>query len=158
MGSINWNQYIKEAEAAGESLDEFTPVPADTYEVKAFKVDATKTNDGKKDMLKVTWVIEGGPHAGRRVWSNLTASPESPKAMAILIRQLSTLGVRPLLESGASFEQIAGALTGVLATITVTVGEWNAKPKNDVKSIAARKASDPGEAAVRLPTNPGLPV
>ena len=33
MATVNWGQYIAQAEAAGESLEEFTPIPADSYEV-----------------------------------------------------------------------------------------------------------------------------
>ena len=145
MSSINWTQFIAEAEAAGESISDFTPIPADTYEAKILEASATKTKGGNgkaiKDMIKATFVIEGGPHAGRRVWSNMVVSPESPKAMAILIRQLSELGVRPLLDQNASFEQLAAGLKDALATIKVSVGEWNGKPKNDVTSISGRKAS-----------------
>lgn len=160
MASINWNAYIKAAEDAGESIDDFTPVPAGSYETKVLEASATKTKNGK-DMIKVSWVIEGGPHAGRRLWSNLVVSPESPKAMAILIRQLTTLGVKPLMEAGASFEQIAAGLKDTLATLKVSVGEYQNKPKNEVDSIAGRQGGTAGPnlsapAVVGRPD--GLPV
>lgn len=162
MASINWNAYIEAAEAAGEAISDFTPLPAGSYEVKALDATAGKTKAGTKDMIKVTWVVEGGPHAGRRLWSNLVVSPESPKAMAILIRQLTSLGVKPLLEAGASFEQIAGALKDTLATVKVSVGEWNGKPKNDVDSIAGRQGGFAGPsddaAPVRAQAPAGLPI
>ncbi len=159
MASINWNQYIKAAEEAGESLDDFTPLPDGSYEAKCLEAKAVKTNDGKKDMIKVTWVVEGGPHAGRRLWSNMVVSPESPKAMAILIRQLSALGMRPLLDQGASFEQIAAGLKGALSTLKVSVGEWKGKPKNDVDAIAGRQGGFSGPSGVAVPAAPsGLPV
>lgn len=159
MGAINWNQFIKQAEEAGESLGDFTPIPAANYDVNVLKAEAKKTKNGK-DMIVVTFVVEGGPYGGRRVWSNLVVSPESPKAMAILIRQLTALGVRPLLEAGASFEQIAAALAGALANIKVSVGEYGGKPKNEVDGISARQGgfSGPTPGAVTV-TNPGgLPI
>lgn len=162
MGAINWNAYIKAAEEAGESLDEFTPIPADNYEVKALEAKATKTKSSGKDMIVVTWVVEGGAHAGRRVWSNLVVSPESEQSMGILVRQLTTLGVRPLLESGASFEQIAAGIKGAKANIKVIVGEYNGKPKNEVKGIYASKASSDPLAGVSAPSfgnaPAGLPI
>lgn len=145
MGAINWNQFIQQAEAAGESLGDFTPVPAGSYDVKVFKAEAKKTKNGK-DMVVVTYVIEGGPHAGRRIWHNLVVSPESPKAMAILIRQLTALGVRPILEADGSFEQIAGGMVDHLATIKVAVGEYQSKPKNEVESVSARQGGFAGPA------------
>jgi hypothetical protein len=165
MASINWNQYIAAAEAAGESLDDFTPVPANTYEVNVLKAEAVKTKGGNgkavKDMLKLTLVIEGGPHAGRRLWSNQVFSPESPKAVAIFIRTLKSLGAGQLMDSGASFEQIAAGLQGALATVKVSVGEYQGKPKNEVDSIAGRTGgtAGPNLSAPSAPAVPaGLPV
>lgn len=160
MASINWNAYIKAAEDAGESIDDFTPIPAGSYETKVLEASATKTKNGK-DMIKVSWVVEGGPHAGRRLWSNLVVSPESPKAMAILIRQLTTLGVKPLMEAGASFEQIAAGLKDTLATLKVSVGEYQGKPKNEVESIAGRQGGTAGpnlDAPAGVSAPAGLPI
>lgn len=162
MGSINWSQYINEAEAAGEGVQEYTPLPADSYEVKVLEAKPRKFKNNTKDGWNVAFVVEGGPHAGRRVWTNLVVSPESPKAMGMLIRQLSALGVRPLLDSGASVEQIAAGLTGALATIKVSVGEWNGKPKNEVDAISARVDGTAGPSlpnASAAPKGPeGLPI
>lgn len=159
MGSINWKSYIKAAEEAGESLAEFTPVPADKYEVKVLEAKATKTKSTGKDMIVVTFVIEGGAHAGRRLWSNLVVSPESEQSMGILVRQLSTLGALPLLESGASFEQIAAGLKGGRANVNVIVGEYQGKPKNEIKGIYASKgAPDPATQAATFSGPAGLPI
>ncbi len=159
MGAINWNQFIKAAEEAGESLSEFTPVPADNYEVKVLEAKATKTKAASKDMIVVTFVIEGGAHAGRRLWANLVVSPESEQSMGILVRQLTTLGARPLLESGASFEQIAAGLKGGKANVKVIVGEYLGKPKNEIKGIYASKGSpDPATQAASFSGPAGLPI
>lgn len=157
MAGINWNTFIEQAEAAGESLGEYTPIPAGSYDVSILEAAAVKTKKTPpKDMIKVTFVVEGGPHAGRRLWSNMVVSPESPKAMAILIRQLTSLGVRPLLENNASFEQIAAALKGNLATVKVSVGEYQGKPKNEVDSIAGRQGGFNGPNIPEAPK--GLPI
>lgn len=162
MASINWNQFLAAADAAGEGVDEFTPLPAGSYEVKVLDASATKTKNGK-DMFKVTFVVEGGPHAGRRLWSNLVISPESPKAMAIVMRQLTALGARTLMEAGASNEQIAGGLKDALATVKVSVGEYQGKPKNEVDGIAGRQGGTAGPALGAVPTggaykNTELPI
>lgn len=162
MGAIDWNSYIKAAADAGESLDEFTPLPEGEYDVKALETKATKTSSTNKDMIVITWVVEGGPYAGRRLWSNLVVSPESAQSMGILIRQLTALGVRPLLEAGASFEQIAAGLKNALATVTVKVGEYKGKPKNDVKGIKGRSgggSAPSGPGATPTFSGPqGLPI
>lgn len=156
MGTINWNQYIEAAEAAGEGIGDFQPIPAGSYDVSVLEAAAVKTKSSGKDMIKVTFVVEGGPNGGRRLWSNLVVSPESPKAMAILIRQLTSLGVRPLLEANASFEQIAAGMKGALATVKVSVGEYQGKPKNEVDSISARQGSAIPNTGIQVPK--GLPV
>ena len=160
MASINWNQYIAAADAAGEGVDEFTPLPAGSYEVKVLEASAVKTKASNKDMFKVTFVVEGGPHAGRRLWSNLVISPESPKAMAIVMRQLSSLGVRPLMEASASNEQIAAGMKDALATVKVSVGEYQGKPKNEVDGIAGRQGgtAGPNLSTPAAPSNIGLPI
>jgi uncharacterized protein DUF669 len=159
MATVNWVQFIKAAEEAGEELGEFTPIPAASYEAKVITSKVASFKDGKKEGWNVGFVIEGGPHAGRRVWTNLVISPESSKAMGMLLRQLQSLGVRPLLDAGASNEQIAGAMIDAPVTIKVTVGEYQGKPKNDVAGIASRQAGGPGDGAVpNFVSAPGLPI
>ena len=156
MGSINWNAYIKAAEDAGESMDEFTPIPADKYNAKVLEAKATQSKSSGADMIAVTWVIDGGAHSGRRLWSYLSLSE---KAVPITIKNLTTLGARTLMESGASLEQVAAAIIGAPALLTVKVGEYNGKPKNEVGSIAARKDVDIASAAPSFGATPaGLPI
>lgn len=159
MGSINWNSYIAQAEAAGENLGEFVPLPAGSYEAKVVTCKVTTFKNGTKDGWNVGFVIDGGPDSGQRVWTNLVISPESPKAMGMLIRQLDSLGVRPLLDAGASNEQIAGAMVDAPVTIKVSVGEWAGKPKNEVDGIAKRTLGGPGDGATpHFAAAPGLPI
>lgn len=154
MGAINWNQYIKQAEEAGESLGEFTPIPEDNYDVKVLEAKATTSKSSGSEMIAVTWVIEGGPHAGRRLWSYLSLSE---KAINITIKNLTTLGARTLMESGASLEQVAASLVGTKATLKVIVGEYQGKPKNEVKNISSYKGVDLASGP-SFPGVQGLPV
>lgn len=162
MSTINWDKFIKQAEEAGESIDDYTPIPAGTYEAKVFKAEVKKFKGNTKEGWNISFVIEGGPHSGRRVFTNLVISPESSKAMSILIKQLGALGVKPLLEAGASNEQIAAAMKDAPVTLKVSVGTWNDKPKNDVDSIAPRQVGLGGpntQAGLGLPAAPaGLPI
>lgn len=154
MGAINWNQYIKQAEEAGETLGEFTPLPEGNYDAKVLEAKAQPSKSSGAEMIAVTWVVEGGPHAGRRLWSYLSLSE---KAVNITIKNLTTLGARTLMESGASLEQVAASLVNVKATLKVTVGEYNGKPKNDVKGISSYKGVDVDSAPV-FSGPQGLPV
>lgn len=155
MSTINWNQYIKAAEEAGESLTEFTPIPADDYAAKVLEAKATTSKSSGSEMIAVTWVIEGGAHAGRRLWSYLSLSE---KAVNITIKNLTTLGARTLMESGASLEQVAAGIVGAPATLKVIVGEYQGKPKNEVKSISASKGIDFTAATPAVSAPAGLPI
>lgn len=155
MGAINWNTYLKQAEEAGESLSEFTPIPADNYDAKVLEAKATTSKSSGSEMIAVTWVIDGGAHSGRRLWSYLSLSE---KAVNITIKNLTTLGARALMESGATLEQVAAGIIGAPANLTVKVGEYNGKPKNEVSGIKARKGVDLGSAAPTFAGPQGLPI
>jgi hypothetical protein len=156
MASVNWNSFVEKAEAAGESIGEYSPVPEGTYETKVLECKAKKASTGK-DMLVLTHVIEGGEFAGRRLFQNMVWSPDSHKSVAIFVRQLRSLGQGELLDQQASFEQIAAGLVNQLATVNVVVGEYNNKPKNDIKGISGRKF-DPASKPQTVKAPPGLPI
>lgn len=157
MATYNWNQLRKQAEEAGESTEGFTPLPVGTYEVKVTKADVKSFKGGEKEGWNLTFVVENGPEAGRRCFTNLVISPESAKAIAILLRQLEALGVKAVLDAGGTLQQVAAAMLNQTATIDVDVRTYNEKLVNDVKSIKAR-VGDPlaGGGAVQTPT--GLPI
>lgn len=156
MSTINWASYIKQAEEAGESLGDFTPLPEGDYAAKVLEAKATTSKSSGAEMIAVTWVIDGGPNSGRRLWSYLSLSE---KAINITIRNLTTLGARALMESGASLEQVAAGIVNAPATLKVTVTEYQGKPKNEVKGIYARKGVDIASAAPTFGATPsGLPI
>lgn len=136
MGSVNWNELREQAEKETGSSGNFPVLPEGEYaaEVVAASTARTSTN---KDMIKVQFKVVGGPYDNRRVFTNLTISPESPQAMAILFRHLDVLGARTLLDSGATVDQVAGSLAGATATVKLSVGEYKGEPKNEVKDIKA---------------------
>lgn len=159
MATYNWSDLRKQAEAAGESTEGFTPLPAGTYDVVVSKADVKSFKGGAKEGWNITFVVEGGPEAGRRVFTNLVISPESAKAIAILLRQLEELGVKGVLDAGGTLQQVAAALLNQKATIEVETRIYNEKPTNDVKKITKRTGGDSIiTAKANISTPAGLPI
>lgn len=160
MATYNWSALRKQAEEAGESTEGFTPLPVGTYDVVVTKADVKSFKGGEKEGWNIQFSVDGGPEAGRRVFTNLVISPESAKAVAILLRQLEALGVRPVLDAGGTLQQVAAAMLNQKATIEVDVRVYNEKLTNDVKKITARAGGDPiaHQAAASIKAPAGLPI
>jgi hypothetical protein len=108
MSSLNWSDLIKDA---GETTS-YEPLPDGDYELKVIESKAKSTQSGKT-MFSITTEVQGGPHAKRRVWDNLTVSPENPKALAIFFSKMEALGLpRDYFNSNPSNAQIEQALLG----------------------------------------------
>lgn len=133
MASINWKE-VKENNDTGEG--DYPILPANDYNVDVAKATAVKTKNGK-DMIKVQFKVQDGPHKGTNVFTNLVVSPESPVALAIFFRQIAALGGGDILEADGSMEQAAAAIVGSKATVKVVIGEYQGSPKNEVKDIKA---------------------
>lgn len=134
MDSVKWGALRKSAE------DSVKPLPDGMYNVKVEKAEAVKSSTGK-DMLKLVLVVEDGPHASRRLWSNLVLSPESPFAMNLFFQNLAGFGLNDefftvLEESGLgvedSFALIAETLVGRTASGTTAQREFKNRIISDI--------------------------
>lgn len=148
MATSSWSDLLDNAEGGP------TPVPAGKYEVIIDRATAKKTTK-QKSMFSVMFKVRGGPHDGHPIWSNMTVSPESPVALGIFFRQMDTLGLTAeYFAQNPTDEQVAAALVGRCANITVELGDWNNTPKNEVKGIS-RSA---GAAATAIPAPAPAPI
>jgi hypothetical protein len=106
MSSLNWSELVKDA---GDTSN-FEPMPEGDYELKVVEAKATNTQTGKT-MFKITTEVQGGPFARRKVWDNLTISPENPKALTIFFVKASALGLgRDYFQTNPTNAQIEAAL------------------------------------------------
>lgn len=105
----------------------------------------------KKPMIKCTLVVESGPFAGRKVYHNFTISPESPIAMQMFFRAMTTLGLgEEFFATQPSEEAIAQGLLGKRATVAIEKREWQGQERENVKSWSA--ASGPAGPSMGMPT------
>lgn len=128
-------------------------VPAGDYTARVEKATATTTKTGKP-MVKATFVIEGGPSEGKRVFTQFVVSEDSPKALAIFFRHMDVLGAGPVIDAGGSIEQVAGAIIGARASIKVAVGSYNGNPTNEVKDVKAAGGAAPAVAGIPIIPTP----
>lgn len=120
MAGLNWNELIEEAGAASNNSS-LEPLPKGDYELKVLDAEARTSQTGKT-MYKITTEVQGGPHAGRRVWDNLVISPGNEKALGMFFMKMGVLGLnREFFGSNPTDAQIETALKG--RTFRATVGQ-----------------------------------
>lgn len=130
MSSLKWSEWLAAADESG-----FSAIPAGEYDLYISTASAAQASSGK-DMIKLTFVVESGPHEGSKIFSNMVISPESPAALGFLIRKLAALGIdREYLGSNPSLEQVADKLENRRCTAKVTVREFNGTDRNDVDAL-----------------------
>lgn len=88
MGSVNYGELIG---SAAEVQDSFTPLPKGVYGVQVESAEVKQTKTGKV-MYTLTLKVVAGEYAGRKLWSNLVVSPESPQALGFFFRDMAALG------------------------------------------------------------------
>lgn len=151
MSGFSFSDLQKVAKDAGFSL-----VPDGEYEAGIHAAVSKQTSNGK-DMLKLTWKIAQGPTKGT-VWSNMVISPESGAALSIFFRQMKALGLGDEYFAGnPSLEQVAKALVGRRAKITVATQQWNGQDRNAVTGIAPSTGGSNGAPMVGGNGSAGVP-
>jgi hypothetical protein len=135
--------------------DTIKPVPTGQYPAKVHESKFTKSGNGKPQW-KLTLKIQGGPHDGRNVWTQLTLTRDNPNALAIFFRQMAAFGLtQQYFQQNPAPEAVAAALMNRDALIDVAIREWNGEDRNEVKSIKPLPA---GYAAASIPPPPATGV
>lgn len=161
--SINWDDQLRAADAAIGLVD------PDTYDVKVVEAKAVKAKTGA-DMIKITYMIQGGPFDGRRLFDNLVFKWESPANIGMSVRSLGIFGItrENLISGRMQLTEVAEKLMGRSAVVDVSLREWNGQPMVDVQLNAAASnrmsnlSGTPGPAPTPLqaqaqPPLPSLP-
>ncbi len=130
MASANFSDLLKAAEDAG-----FSNTPPGTYDAVVAKGEAKTTSAGK-DMIVVSFEVQGGPHGGRKVPNNFVISPENANALGFFFRHMRALGLdSAYFAQNPSPQQVAAALVGRTCRIEVGTRTWNGEEREDVKKI-----------------------
>lgn len=151
MGTLNYGDLIGQA---GEIQDTFTPLPKGTYGVQVESAEVTPTKTGKT-MFKLTLVVaEQGPYTGRKLWTNLVVSPESPQALAFFFRDMAALGAdAEFFRGNPDDATVCARIVQQFAKARVDF-QKDDPTRNEVKGLQPAVA----EAAPAAPAAPGEPA
>jgi hypothetical protein len=150
MASINWQDLQK---AAGDAA--FTPVPVGVYDVYVDTAEATQSSTGK-DMIKVTFKVQNGPHEGRGIFNQFVISPDSANALAFFFRHMAALGLdEAFFAVNPPLETVAATLVGRTCRVKVGIREYQGQDRNEVQQVlpaTAGTATTTPPAPAQLPT------
>lgn len=122
------------AEQAGDT--DFTALPAADYDLRIIDAEAKNTSTGKT-MFKITTEVMSGPYAKRRIWANLTVSPENPVALNIFFRQMAAIGIdKSYFATNPSDHNVAEELKGKTFRGQVVIKQWQGEDRNEIKSYS----------------------
>lgn len=150
MSTLNWSDLIKDA---GESNNNYEPLPDGDYELVVVEGVAKVTQSGKT-MFSVKTQVEAGPHAKRLVWDNLVVSPDNPTALGIFFRKMSAMGLgKEFFDSNPTNAQIEQALAGRKFRGQIGSRTYNGQKRNEIKNYypASQAAAAPQTAAAPAP-------
>lgn len=145
MATIPFDNLIENAEEVSTEA-----VPKGKYPSRVAETEWVKTKT-EKDMLKVTFEIAVGPNKGRKLYSNLTISPESPKALGFFFKDMETLGVTKAQLAANGADWAAEEIIGNLVELVVEHREWQGRAQADVKWINTCKDDVPASGGANVP-------
>lgn len=156
MGNINWLDLQK---AAGDAA--FTPLPNDVYDVFVDEAEATKTSTDK-DMIKVKFKVQNGPHEGRGIFNQFVISPDSANALAFFFRHMAALGLdEAFFAANPPLQHVAATLVGRACRIKVSTREYQGQDRNQVDQVlppTPGTATTAPPAPTQMPTVPPTPA
>lgn len=157
--SMTFGQLMQAAEEAGGSFD---TLPEAEYNVEIVEAEYASASTGKP-MIKVTFKVMDGPHAGRKLWNNFVMTTDNPNALRFFITHMKNLGVTDQWFASASalppeqaLRQLAPQLVGCRAQVTVKHREFEGTTRENIKAV--KRYNGPIVSATGPPaTATGLP-
>jgi hypothetical protein len=117
----------------GDSLT--VTIPIGDYDAFVSEASAVQSQNGKP-MIKIKFVIESGPQAGRGLTNNFTITTDNPNALRYFFQHMSAMGLNAAyFATGPSMEAVANALTNQRCRIKVGQHMYNEQWQNDVKAV-----------------------
>lgn len=158
---MTWGELIDQA---GGDTGKFDPIPAGKYDFVVKKAEAVKTKTLKRSW-KIEAHVEGGPYAGRRVWNQITLSPENPNAMSFFWQNMGILGITKdyLKTASPSDDAVAKMMENKRFKGSVIIDDYQDVARNKIdKMFPARVDGSappaPGVVAAPAPPPPAAPA
>lgn len=133
------------------------------YDAQVTKAEAKKSSNGKDMIFVVFKIIPNELNETKgTVPNNFVISPENPNAVAFFFQHMAALGLGETFFANVSpstetaMKEIAEALVGRKATITVSTRQWQGQDRNQVDKVkpfqgARDLMDDDGAVAAPLP-------
>jgi len=130
VSELDWAQLQKEADGA-------KALPEQDYSMICIESDAVTSSNGKP-MIKTRWRITEGPHVDKKVGTQFVVSAESAVALKIFFQQMAALGLTAdYFASNPKMPEVANALRGRVAVVTLGIRAWQGVDRNEFKAIRA---------------------
>jgi hypothetical protein len=127
---VRWDELRKLSEESG-----FSAVPNGEYTVFIDSCTPAESSSGKQ-MFKVRFKIEDGPHAGSPIFTNWVLSTENGVALGFFFRKMAAIGLdHAYFDKDPSIEQVAKDMENRRCIAEVTTREWNGQERNDVNTL-----------------------
>ncbi len=159
MTTIDWSSLKKTAD------DATRPIPVGSYVVQVDKAEAAQASTGAQ-MIKIQGHVVGGEANGRAVFNNFVLSPDKAFALAMFFRGMAAFGFGDdFFSQQPSMEQIAAAMVGRYATVTLSIRQWQGQDRNqcDAWDVPPAQYANPDIDLIWSPdttheqTTPGVP-
>ena len=111
------------SETEGVEKNDFTPFPAGTYSLIVDECVETQSKAGN-DMLRVVLHVNGGDHAGRKVFDYIV-----PEASPYAVAKLKNFALSAGLNTLTSADQLEGATVRAKIKIEPAKGDYSASNK-----------------------------
>lgn len=133
VDGISWDELLEEA--GDDAATMFEPIPAGDYDVEVVEAPHRKTKGSPaKDSWNVQFKIIGGAYNNRRVFDQLTISPESKGALRYFFGNMGALGLtQDFWKSKPTNEQVSSALKGRTTRIKVKHETYQGEIKERVE-------------------------
>jgi len=139
-------------DAHGETLTDFTPVPAGEYLARIVKSERKDTNARDGWLINFEWKIMGGEFNDRAIFDNCNLGNKSEKAVAVANKQLTTMCKAIGRSSIEDTEELHDKPMIIVVGIRPAKGDYG--PKNTIKNYKPADGSNFSNAgSSHVPSN-----
>jgi len=126
--------------------DSYEPLPDGDYVCYLDTIEEATTKNGN-DMWKLTWVIEDGEHAGRKIFDNMVFSERAMRRIKLICSRLGldTTGTVNLTPDMLAMKRaVVSVMTEEYVNAEGQTRQRNAVPFEGYERIGANDEADPG--------------
>jgi hypothetical protein len=129
---------------------DFSPLPAGKYQVAVSETEMKATKAGTGEYLQITFDVQSGEHANRKLWARLNLSNPNKTAEEIAARELSAICYAVGKMQVEDSDELVGL--ELLVDVGVEINKSNGEPTNRVRGYSAIEVKKPAPRSPAAPT------